>query len=119
MFGVAENRSGDKWSWSVKREDVLASASTATTSLLGTVWSGVDSDHDSCRFEFLGLSVLRFTTWRGTSTDASWSQDGQKVELSMSKGYAHYHGTIDSKVMFGIAENGAGKKWSWAVKREP
>src|SRR5262249_10575272 len=92
----------------------------APQSIEGSTWSGSDSDGDDYVFWFEPRSHLRYRSPTGTYDDPTdtWTQDGAKVHIEMTGGYAVYDGVIENDTMHGRAKNQTGKKWTWSMTRE-
>jgi hypothetical protein len=96
-----------------------AKAEQGVESVLGTVWSGVDSDGDRYTFRFLPGGVVDYTSPTGTyPAGGTWQQTGDKVSVEINKGYSKYRGTIRGDWIEGSAVNTAGHKWTYKWQKQ-
>jgi len=91
---------------------------TQVPSVLGSVWSGVDSDGDHYTFRFEQNGILSYTSPTGTYRNGTWKQDGPSIAVEINNHYSDYTGTIAGNEMAGTATNVTGKKWNWHLTKE-
>ncbi|HMP57931.1 MAG TPA: hypothetical protein PKD86_01150 [Gemmatales bacterium] len=132
MEGTAENVSGRTWTWSFRRVRATPPAPPTTRpadppaadrprpkiELVGTTWSGVDSDGDRYVFRFLRDGVLDWTSPAGRFRDGKWQLEGDRVTITLNDGYSTYTATIKNDAMEGEAVNRVGRRWTWKMRRD-
>ena len=137
MEGTAENARGRTWTWKFRKIGAMTErpdrpdqptpprgdrpeppSPPRSVSLVGTTWSGTDSDGDRYTLRFKADGVLEVTATSGIIREATWKQDGNKVSFEMNGGYSKYQGTLQGDVMEGKAENVKGRTWTWKMTRQ-
>jgi hypothetical protein len=99
--------------------NVAAEAPVSVASpLLGTTWSGIDSDGASYTYEFRAGGALHYTSPTGTFDNGTWKQTGDHVAWEMNGHYSDYEGTIRRTLIEGKARNKAGHTWTWSLEKQ-
>jgi uncharacterized protein (TIGR02996 family) len=84
--------------------------------LVGTCWSGRDSDGAFYVFRFRPRGKLNYTSPTGTFLNGTWKQVGNVVGMEMNRHYADYEGIIAGGRIRGSARNVDRRRWRWDVK---
>lgn len=89
--------------------------------LAGSSWELVDASGSLCTFRFVAEGKLHYRNEGKTDFDTSgvWTQDGDKVFVSLNNGYAKYSARIRGERMEGLFTNKGGWKIRWAAYRMP
>ena len=86
-------------------------------SLVGTTWSGTDSDGDHYVFTFEHDGTLAYKSPTGSFRNGTWNQFKNAVYLEMNDHTSEYLGAIDGDIMEGKAWNKKRRIWVWKVSR--
>lgn len=104
------------------RPETQTMTAQPVASLVGTTWSGFDSEGEFYAFTFLKGGQLRFKNQRpGESMNSYedegdiWAQNGKIVVFTMSD-FATYLGEIKGDEIVGKSWNVNGQRWTWTVK---
>lgn len=85
--------------------------------LAGSTWSGKDSDGEAFSFKFLENGEVDFIRDKETRK-ATWKIEGDKLIISVNKGFSTYVGLLNGEQIDGTATNIKGMRWNWRVKRQ-
>ncbi len=83
--------------------------------LVGTCWSGYDSEGQFYVFRYLEKGILNYTSPIGTFQNATWHQIGNVVYMEMNRHYADYQGIVHQNRIRGRASNVMRNRWRWDV----
>jgi len=84
-------------------------------SLVGTTWSGTDSDGDYYVFTFEQDGTLAYTSPSGSYTNGTWNQFNNAVYFEMNNHHSEYLGEISGDRIEGKAWNAMRRVWVWKV----
>jgi hypothetical protein len=90
-----------------------------TASLVGTVWEGKIVIDDTSIVRFDPNGVLRIRYFKQNTIQASWSQKGDKIVITINNKYVECDGLFRNDRLLGSAKNKAGMNWTWEMKRKP
>lgn len=108
--GTGSNVQGRSWKWTMTRQN-------SKYDLAGSTWSGKDSDGEAFSFKFLENGEVDFIRDKETRK-ATWKIEGDKLIISVNKGFSTYVGLLNGEQIDGTATNIKGMRWNWRVKRQ-
>jgi len=86
-------------------------------SLVGTTWSGTDSDGDHYVFTFEHNGTLVYTSPTGSYRNGTWNQFNNAVYFEMNDHHSEYLGEITEGKIEGKAWNTKRRVWLWKVTK--
>ena len=123
MSGETTNETSYKTTWYAEYKtgmgDTGGGASSGTADpVAGTTWEG-ENDGQYFKITFNHSGTFDYTKGSGSWADKTdtWTQNGAKVHLSFTDGYALYDGVISGNRMSGSASNKASNSWTWWVEK--
>ena len=87
-------------------------------SLVGTTWSGTDSDGDHCVFTFEHDGTLSYKSPTGAYRNGTWNQFNNAVYFEMNNHHSEYLGEISAGKIEGKAWNENHRVWLWKVFKD-
>jgi hypothetical protein len=94
------------------------SANSAVASIAGTTWAGPDTMGRHYVYEFLPDGTLHYIYENGNLTNATWSQNGDSIYMSINNKFSERLGKITGTHMEGKAWNVKGKNWTWQADKK-
>jgi hypothetical protein len=88
-------------------------------SLIGTVWEGKIVYDDTSLIRFDPNGVLRIRYFQGTTMQANWKQQGDRIVIEINNKYVECEGFLRDGRLVGKAKNKAPTNWNWEMKRRP
>lgn len=85
--------------------------------LAGTTWVGQTFEGDTMAIEFLEGGGMSFSYNKMTYTNASWTQDGDKITWELNMHYCEFDGSFKDGAIEGNSHNVTGKKWTTRLTR--
>jgi hypothetical protein len=96
--------------------------SSASTSLVGTSWTGTRPDGGDYTINLLKegqlqyvISVLENGVRAPRTVKGKWTQSGNNVQLVIGNAYSVLQGMIDGNIMKGEGTNQEGTSWKWTL----
>ncbi len=86
-------------------------------SLVGTIWSGTDSDGDYYVFTFEKDGTLAYQSPTGSYRNGKWNQFKSALYIEMNNHFSEYIGRINGNTIQGKAWNKKGRGWRWKLSK--
>ncbi len=98
---------------------VVSESPTPLASVVGTKWSGVDSDGDRYTYFFRSGGHLEYSSPSGHAffNGSTWSQDGNQLSWTINH-YSRYTAAYQDGRLVGRASNPAGHQWTFQLYRD-
>ena len=97
---------------------ICAAAEAKISTLVGTTWSGPDSEGDHYEFTFEQNGTLAYKSPTGSFKNGKWKRSGAAVYMQMNNHFSEYLGEIKGDSMEGKAWNQEGRAWKWVVSKQ-